>query len=442
MENFYNLYKKKVKTILEVLQMIKSGDFIITALGGSEPISILKELHKIKDNGVRGCDLTNCLPMGNYEFIKNPEYRDTIFVDGWFYAPPLRNAHQYGNVSHVPQHLHSALTKRLFAADGRRKVLFATCSPMDKHGYLSLSLGCTYEKQLIDEGALVIVEVNPYLPRTFGDTTINISQIDAIIEVSYEAPALPIVPFTEKDKKIGDYIAELVEDGSTIQLGIGGIPNAVAEALKTKKHLGIHTEMFTDGMVDLIECGAIDNSMKTLYKGKSVATFALGTRKLYDFIDDNPSVIFRNGMWTNDSYIVGQNYKMVSINTTLEVDLCGQCASESIGHVQFSGTGGQADTAIGAQMSQGGKSVIALYSTAKVKNENGEKVEVSKIVPMLKQGAVVSLSRNDVDYVVTEYGVAWLRGRSIKERIERLINIAHPDFRDELRFEAKKNSIW
>lgn len=442
MERFYELYKSKTKSLSEVLKTIKSGDFIVTALGGSEPMSILKELHTIRDNGVKGCTLTNCLPMGDYEFIRNPEYKDTISVAGWFYSPSLRKAHANGNVSHAPQHLHSALTKRLYATDNRRKVLLATASSMDNHGYLSLSLGCSYEKQLIDEGALVIVEVNPYLPRTFGDTMINIGQIDVIVEASYEPPCLPIVPFTEKDATIGNYIAELVEDGATIQLGIGGIPNAVAEALKLKKHLGIHTEMFTDGMVDLIECGAIDNSMKTLYRGSSVATFALGTRKLYDFIDDNPSVIFRNGMWTNDPYIIGQNYKMTSINTTLEVDLGGQCASESIGHVQFSGTGGQTDTAVGAQISPGGKSIIALYSTAQVKNSQGEKVQVSKIVPMLKQGAVVSLSRNDVDYVVTEHGVAWLRGRSIGERVERLINIAHPDFRDELRFEAKKYGIW
>ncbi len=442
MEKFYDIYKSKVKSMSEALGMIKSEDFMVTALGGSEPMAILKELHNIKNNGVKGCTLTNCLPMGDYEFIRNPEYGDVISVAGWFYSPSLRKAHNNGNVSHAPQHLHSALTKRLYATDGRRKVLLASASPMDKHGYLSLSLGCTYEKQLIDEGALVIVEVNPYLPRTFGDTIININQIDAVVEVSYEAVTLPVVPFTEKDAKIGQYIADLIEDGATIQLGIGGIPNAVAEALKSKKHLGIHTEMFTDGMVDLIECGAIDNSMKTLYPGTSVATFALGTRKLYDFLDDNPSVIFKNGMWTNDPYVIGQNYKMTSINTTLEVDLCGQCASESIGHVQFSGTGGQTDTAVGAQISPGGKSIIALYSTAKVKNSQGEKVQVSKIVPMLKQGAVVSLSRNDVDYVVTEYGVAWLRGRSVKERVERLINIAHPDFREELTFEAKKNCIW
>jgi len=200
--------------------------------------------------------------------------------------------------------------------------------------------------------------------------------------------------------------------------------------------------MFTDGMVDLVQCGAVDNSQKTLYKGKSIATFALGSQKLYDFLDDNLSVTFKKGSWTNDPHIVGKNHKMVSINTTLEVDLFGQCASEAIGPIQFSGTGGQTDTAVGAQNCPDGKSFIALYSTANVRDENGGKKTISKISPLLKPGSIVSLSRNDVDYVVTEYGVAWLRGQSIKERVNRLVAIAHPDFRDELKYQAKDLMIW
>ncbi|WP_432663022.1 acetyl-CoA hydrolase/transferase C-terminal domain-containing protein [Wukongibacter baidiensis] len=441
--NINEIYHSRLKTIPEALKLIKSNDFLVIGLGGSEPISILNELHTIKDNGVNGCELSNTLPFGNYEFMINPDYKDTVHVNGWFYTPTMRKHHQKGHLSFQPQHLHLALTKRLYAMEGRRKILLTTCSPMDKHGYISLSIGNTYEMQLIESGDdVVIVEVNENFPRTFGDNQIHVSKINAIVETDRPIPSLPILPFNEKDKKIGQYIADLIEDGSTIQLGIGGIPNAVAEALKVKKHLGIHTEMFTDGMVDLIECGAVDNSMKTLYKGKSVCTFALGTQKLYEYLDDNPTVLFMQGEWTNDPYVVGQNHKMVSINTTIEVDLAGQCCSESIGHKQFSGTGGQADTAIGAQKSHGGKSFIALYSTANVKNENGDRVTVSKIVPTLKQGAAISLSRNDVDYVVTEYGVAWLRGQSIGERVKRLINIAHPDFREELRFEADKLMFW
>lgn len=441
--NINEIYKNKLKTIPETLKLIESNDFIVCGLGGSEPSNILNELHTIKENGVRGCELSNTLPFGNYEFMKNPDYKDIIHVNGWFYTPVLRNNHPNGHLSFQPQHLHLALNKRLYAMEGRRKVLLTTCSKMDKHGYLSLSIGNTYEMELIESGdAVVIVEVNESYPRTFGDNQLHISKINAIVETDRPIISLPVAPLSEKDRKIGDYIAELIEDGSTIQLGIGGIPNAVAKALETKKHLGIHTEMFTDGMVDLIECGAVDNSMKTLYKDKSVCTFALGSQKLYDYVDENPNVLFMQGKWTNDPYIVGQNHKMISINTTIEVDLTGQCCSESIGHKQFSGTGGQADTAIGAQNCPEGKSFIALYSTAKVKNKNGERVTVSKIVPTLKTGAAITLSRNDVDYVVTEYGVAWLRGQSIGERVKRLIKIAHPDFRDELKLEADKLMMW
>lgn len=374
--------------------------------------------------------------------MKDKKYKDAIQTVGWFYSQGMRKAHKKEIVSFAPQHLHTAFSKRLFAVDGRRLVLLVACTPMDRHGYVSLSLSATYERDAIDNGAFVIAIVNHNLPRTFGDTTVHVRELDVIVEDNYSIPTLPEVPLNEKDLKIGEYIAELVEDESTIQLGIGGIPNAVAKALKTKKNIGIHTEMFTDGMMDLINAGVVTNSKKTLYPNKSVATFALGTKKLYDFLDDNPSILMKHGKWTNNPYVIGQNHKMTSINTTLEIDLFGQCASESIGSVQFSGTGGQADTAIGAQISPNGKSFIALYSTANIKNENGEKSIISKIVPMLKKGAAVSLSRNDVDYVVTEYGAVRLKGQSITERVRRLIRIAHPDFRDELSFEAKKNYIW
>ncbi len=443
MLNAKELYNSKVKDIEGILDLFKSRDFIISGLAGSEPITILSELHKIKDRGVLGCDITNCLPLGNYEHIMNDSYKDSIFVSSFFYGGQMRKAAAVGNTNttHMPQRLHTAFKKRTRAIEDRRLVLLCTCSPMDEHGYLSLSLGCTYEREAIDYGAYVIVEVNPNMPRTFGDTLVHISEIDAILETTNKAPQLPPPTFTEKDQIIGNYIASLVEDGSTIQLGIGGIPNAVAEALKSKKDLGIHTEMFTEGMVELIECGAVNNSKKTLYPHQSVATFALGSQKLYDFLNDNPSVVMRSGNYTNDPNVIGLNYKMVSINTALEVDFFGQCASEAIGPVQFSGSGGQADTAIGAQRSEGGKSIIALYSTANVKNADGTRSLVSKIVPLLKAGSIVTLSRNDVDYVVTEYGIASLSGQPTRERIKRLLAISHPDFREELQQEAIKNNI-
>lgn len=440
--NIPESYQSKLKTEEEALQTIKSNDFIITGLGAAEPISLLTKLHHIKDYGIKGCDLTNCLPMGNYEFMTKGDYKGVVRTTGWFYSQGMRKAHKENIVSFAPQHLHSAFTKRLYARDGRRLVLLVACTPMDKHGYVSLSLSTTYERDAIDVGAFVIAVVNPNLPRTFGDTTVHISEVDVIVESAYDVPSLPEIPLNEKDKKIGQYIAELIEDEATIQLGIGGIPNAVAESLRSKKNLGIHTEMFTDSMVDLIKAGAVTNNKKTLYPGKTIATFALGSKKLYDFLDDNPSVLMKHGKWTNNPYIIGQNHKMTSINTTLEVDLFGQCASESIGPMQFSGTGGQSDTAIGAQLCAEGKSFIALYSTAEVKDGEGKRKTISKIVPMLKEGAAVSLSRNDVDYVVTEFGAVRLKGQSVTERVKRLISISHPDFRDQLNFEAEKHCIW
>jgi len=440
MATWQDQYKAKVVSLDEALSKIKDNDHIICGLGGSEPRYILRNLHKIADR-VRNVRVTNCLPVENYEYFMNPQYQESFITESWFYSAGLRKAHPQGNVTFVPQHLHLALSKRL--AHRKCNILLGIATPPDKHGNMSLSLGVTYERELIGQADLVILQVNDQLPRTFGDTIISVSDVDYVVEYSEPLPILPNAVPDEKDMMIGKYIAELVEDDSTIQLGIGGIPNAVAKELMTKKNLGVHTEMFVDGLIDLVEAGVINGSKKTLYPGKIVCTFALGTQRLYDYLDDNPRVLFRNGSWTNDPYVIGQNYKQVSINGTLEVDLGGQCCSESLGPRQFSGTGGNSDTAVGAQISKGGKSIIALQSTAEVKDPaTGGKKLVSKIVPMLAPGSVVSLSRNDVDFVVTEYGVAALRGTSIRERVERLIAIAHPDFRAWLQEESKKIMFW
>lgn len=294
---------------------------------------------------------------------------------------------------------------------------------------------------MIEKADLVILEINPNMPYTLGDVQLHVRDIDYMIKVDYQPPVMPDAPFSEKDAVIGKYIADMVPDGSCIQLGIGGIPNAVAEALKTKNDLGVHTEMLTTGMMKLAKMGVITGKYKQINKGKMVAAFAMGEPELYEFMDYNPSIAIMDGAWVNDPYVIAQNDNQVSINTTIEVDLTGQCASESLGSRQFSGTGGQADTAIGAQMSKNGKSIIALYSTAMVKDKDGNRHEVSKIVPQLMAGATVSLSRNDVDRVVTEYGVAELRGTDIRERVERLIAIAHPKFREELHDDAVRVGI-
>ena len=294
---------------------------------------------------------------------------------------------------------------------------------------------------MIEKADLVILEINPNMPYTLGDVQLHVRDIDYMIKVDYQPPVMPDAPFSEKDAVIGKYIADMVPDGSCIQLGIGGIPNAVAEALKTKNDLGVHTEMLTTGMMKLAKMGVITGKYKQINKGKMVAAFAMGEPELYEFMDYNPSIAIMDGAWVNDPYVIAQNGNQVSINTTIEVDLTGQCASESLGSRQFSGTGGQADTAIGAQMSKNGKSIIALYSTAMVKDKDGNRHEVSKIVPQLMAGATVSLSRNDVDRVVTEYGVAELRGTDLRERVERLIAIAHPKFREELHDDAVRVGI-
>ncbi len=424
----------KTITVQEAIKLVKSDDIIVIGMAGAEPRLFLSELHK-RAGEVENVRVTNCLPFENAEFFINPIYKSSFSVDSWFYGPSLRKASENGNISFIPNHLHLAGRKRFEHA--RPNIFVGISTLPDKHGYVSLSLSNVYEKEAIALADIVIIEMNPNFPRTFGDLEVHVSDIDYLIEADYLAPTLPDAIPNEKDIKIGKYIANLIEDGSSIQLGIGGIPNAVAQMLLNKKDLGIHTEMLTTGFMHLIKSGAANGKKKTIHVGKHICCFALGTQELYDFIDNNPSVQILNGNYVNDPHIIGLNDHQVSINTTIEIDLTGQCASESIGYKQFSGTGGQVDTAVGAQNSKGGKSFITLYSTAMVKNhETGEKEEISKIVPFLKPGAAVTLSRSDVDYVVTEYGCVSLRGTTVRERIGLLISIAHPKFRDELTKEA------
>ncbi len=426
-----NNYQDKIITVDQALDMVKSNMHIFTGLGGSEAQEFMNKLHTIKDR-VKNVHVTNCLPLSSCEYINYPE---SFCADSWFYTPLYRKVHKQGNVSFIPNHLHFAGDRRLEHV--KPDIYIGVATPPDKHGYISLSLGNTYEKKSIRNAKIAILEINPNYPRTFGDVEIHVSEIDYLIPVNYPVPELPDVPFTDKDKKIGDFIAEMINDGDCIQLGIGGIPNAVASALKGKKHLGIHTEMMTSGMAELMELGVIDNSKKNLNNGRLVTTFILGNKKLYDLVDDNPAIMVMDGAYVNNPQIICQNDHQISINTTVEVDLTGQCCSESIGSLQISGSGGQADTAIGARNSKGGKSIIALYSTAMVKNPaTGEKEEVSKIVAQLKQGAIVTLQRQDVDYVVTEYGAVNLTGTTVQERVEKLISIAHPKFREQLYQEA------
>jgi acyl-CoA hydrolase len=375
-----------------------------------------------------------CLPLRSYDFVQDPSMAGHFFIENWFYGAPDRKVHAQGRMSYLPNNLHQAATSKLFAARNHVNVFWGTATPPDSRGYMSLSLGLVIEKQLIEAADLVVLEINENLPWTLGDTQIHISEVDHVVENHIPCPHFPPAPSSEAEQAIGGYIADLIEDGSTLQLGIGGIPNAITAFLGNRKDLGIHTEMFTDGMVDLYEAGIVTNRRKTLWKGKMVGAFALGTQKLYDFINNNIGVEFQQGKVTNDPYVIGQNYKMVSVNTALQVDIFGQVCSQSIGYRHFSGTGGQLDTHRGAQRSPGGRGIIALRSTAK-------EGTISTIVPVLSEGSEVTVPSQEVDTIVTEYGVAELRGRCVKERLEALIKVAHPDFRDWLRDEAARMGI-
>ncbi len=414
----------------QALQKVKNHDHIVAGMAASEGRAFFMRLHEIASR-IDHVSVDNCLPMHPYEFMVNPQYKDTFTVNSWFFSGDLRKAFPNKNIAFIPNQLHFAGVRRL--SHKKPDIYVGNATPPDKHGYVSLSLSNVYEKRMIEAADIVILEINPHLPRTHGDLEVHTDDVDYFIEVDYPAPELPDAEPNEKDRRIGELIASQINDGDVIQLGIGGIPNAVANALLDKKDLGVHTEMLTTGFMKMVKSGAVTGKKKTLHKGKMVAAFALGTRELYDFIDDNPGVLMLDGNYVNDPAIIGLNENQVSINTSIEVNLTRQCCSESIGTRQFSGTGGQTDTATGAQRAKNGRSFIALYSTAMVKDKTtGERVETSKIVPTLKPGAAVSLSRNDVDRVVTEYGIAELRGTNIKERVQRLIAVAHPKFREQL----------
>ncbi|MBI2385227.1 MAG: acetyl-CoA hydrolase/transferase family protein [Elusimicrobia bacterium] len=424
-------YLGKLVSIEEAVSRIKSGDDVIVAQCASEPQGCMARFHTLTDR--EDVRVFAVLTLKPYPFFMDPAMKGRFELCSWFHSHGARQAMKAGTgtVTYVPNMLHRAALDRIYAH--KPDVFFGTCTPPDRHGFVSLSLGVTYEKDVIDAAGTVVLEVNPNLPRTFGDTMMHVRDVDLFVEHAQDVPTLPVLPSGPVDQAIGAHFAELVPDGATLQLGIGGIPNAAAMALKGKKDLGVHTEMLVDSVMELYELGVITNRRKTLLKDKFVATFAMGSRKLYDWLDDNPTVELRRGSWVNDPAIIRRNSKMVSLNTALMVDFTGQVASESIGTAQYSGTGGQTDTAVGAKeaFDGEGKSVIATASTAR----NGT---LSCIVPTLPEGAAVTLHRANCDHVVTEFGIAYMRGRTVRERTRNLIAVAHPDFRGDLTAQARK----
>jgi acyl-CoA hydrolase len=427
------LYKQKRVSIPEAVSLVQSHQTIAVGLAGSEPPGLLGELGFHKDR-LQDVNVWIALPLREYDFVLKPEMAGHFFVENWFYGAPDREVHPQGRTSYIPNNLHAAAKVKLEAAGGKLDIYWGTATPPDSRGFMSLSLGIVYEKYLIERADLVVLEINEKLPWTLGDTHIHISDVDYVVENPQPLVELPTSTPKDWEEAIGGYIAELIDDGSTLQLGIGGIPNAITAYLMERRDLGIHTEMFNDGMVDLYESGAITGKCKTLWQGKMVGAFALGTKKLYDFIDNNLGVEFQQGKVTNDPYIIGKNYRMISVNTALQVDLYGQVCSQSMGHRHFSGTGGRLDTHRGAQLSPGGRGIIALHSA--VKNNT-----ISTIVPRLSEGAQVTVASQDIDTIATEYGIAELKGRTVKQRTDALINIAHPDFRDWLRESAERLEI-
>jgi len=407
---------------------IRPGDRVVVGHASGSPELLLKALVENKA-AYRDVEIAHMVAMGASEYCL-PENAPHFVHNSLFAGATTRSAINEGRA--VFTACHFSQIPRLFR-DRILPVDVTMCmvSPPDEHGFCSYGVSVDYTKPAAESSKVVIAEVTPYMPRTLGDSFIHISAIDCIVECETKPVILRPPEITPLDAAIGGFCAELVRDGDCLQLGIGGVPDSMLTFLKDKKDLGIHTEMFSDGVVDLVEAGVITCARKNFNPGKMVATFFMGTEKLYRFVDNNPMVQMHPVDYTNNPAVIARNDNVVSINSSLQVDLMGQAASDTIGYKQFSGTGGQADFVRGASWSKGGRSILAFHSTAA-----GGKV--SRIVPRLAEGAAVTTTRTDVHYIVTEFGIADLWGRSVPERAKALIGIAHPDFREGLAREFEK----
>lgn len=426
--NLQEIYKSKVITAEQAVGKIMSGNRVVTGHACAEPETIIEAMIKNKD-AYKNVEIVHMVPMGKDEYTKvgmeNNFKHNALFV-----GASTREAIAAGRADFTPcffSKIPELFKNNYLPVD----VALIQVSYPDEHGYCSFGVSVDYTKAAAECAKMVIAEVNKKMPRTMGDSFINVSDIDYIVESNHPIIELQQPKIGDIEKAIGENCASLVEDGSTLQLGIGAIPDAVLLFLKDKKNLGIHSEMISDGVVELVEAGVITGKAKTLHKGKIVVTFLMGSKRLYDFVDNNPAVEMYSVDYVNDPCVIAKNNKMVCVNSAIQVDLMGQVNAETIGATQFSGTGGQVDFIRGASMAKDGKSIIAMPSTAC-------KGKVSRIKPMLDEGAAVTTLRNDIHYVVTEYGIAELKGKTLKERAKALINIAHPNFRNELIQEFEK----
>lgn len=424
--NWKTYYDTHLTTAEEAVTHIKSGDRVIIAHACGEP-SYLLDAMVANAAAYKDVELVHMVAMGKAEYCK-PEYADNFRHNAIFVGGTSREAVADGRADFTPAFFFEV--PRLFRTTMPVDVAMVMVTPPDENGMCSLGVSVDYTQEAVKQAKLVIAQVNPQMPWTGPNSLVSVKDLDVIVE--HDAPLIELKPgkIGDVEKAIGKNCASLVPDGATLQLGIGAIPDAVLSCLKDKKDLGIHSEMFSDGVVELAEAGVVNNAKKTLHPGKFVVAFLMGTRRLYDFVDHNPDVDMRPVDYVNNPYVIAQNEKLISINSCVQVDLMGQVASETIGPKQISGVGGQVDFVRGASASKGGVSILAMPSTVKGK--------ISKIVPQLDEGAAVTTSRNDVDYVVTEYGIAHLKGETLRQRARNLIAIAHPDFQDELKAEFEK----
>ena len=430
--SFIDEYNNKLTTPEKIAAQIQPGWSCCTDIALAIPYTIYNAVGDcVKNDGLSGVTLHTMLATGALPFYSE-EFKGKLTGVSWFSGGGARKAINEGYADIMPSYYRDM--PLLFTKYVDTDAYCAVVSPMDKHGYFSTGCDGSISLALMKKAKHIYLEVNRNMPRALSAPAIHISQVTALCENDAELPVLPPTTLDNVSLTIGNLIAEEIPNGATLQLGIGAIPDAVGMALKSKRNLGIHTEMFTDSMVELLECGAVDNSRKPIHQGKTVTTFAFGSKRMYDFIDDNPSIEMLPVDYVNDPAIIAKHPNFMSINAALEVDFFGQVCAESIGTRHVSGTGGQVDYVRGAISSIGGKSFIAFPSTAM-------KETVSKIVSTLTPGAIVTTGKNDVDNIVTEYGIAKLRGRTLSQRTKALIAIAHPKFRDELTYAAKKQNI-
>jgi len=412
-------YQEHVCTAEEAVKKIQSGDRIVFSHACGEPRILPRELVK-RAGELRDVEIVHMVSMGE-AFYCRPELASSFRHISLFAGATTRDALWENRADYLPC-VFSEIPS-LFESVLPVDVAMITISPPDKNGLCSLGVSVDYTKKTVETAKIVIAEVNPTMPRTHGQSFVPLSDIDYFVEVNESIIELKSSELTEVEKKIGRHVAELIDDGSCLQLGIGGIPDAVLSFLTGFNDLGIHSEMISDGAKNLVEKGVITGRKKTIHRDKIIVTFLMGSRTFYDWVDDNPMIEMHTVDYTNNPYVIAQNKNMIAINSALEVDLLGQVCADTLGPKQFAGVGGQLDFVRGARQSEGGKAIIALPSIAR---------DVSRIVPALKIGAAVTTSRNDVDYVVTEYGLAALRSKTVRERMKALIDISDPSFREDL----------